>query len=292
MGFSKQQVWSLFIVIIMVGSILGIVGLSGQDNSNQSPPPTNQNPTPPTTVDYLAQNVEAKVIELFPTAILVASTSSFETPPVDSALLGLEGISTLANGQFITPAEGRTENYRAEIRLSSTKNISGVIAQANDLNLLSNVQIFPQALVAVPEKITFTNPELGLTKEYSFPRRQAPAVVDSGTFADDEVLVSIYSTFQGNTLVNVQAIENQNLTSQPAQYPVTSTFVISSLSNDFSIFLEESIEKQAALGQIKSSLEGDFNAALSMQEPQKMFVVYFEDANSFFGGDLKTFFEE
>src|SRR3989338_6892777 len=99
MGFTKSQVMSLFIAVVMVGSILGIISYTQPGSPGNVPPPQT---TPPTILAYSASGVSAKVLEVFPAAVLLAKTTDFSADAVESKIRATPGIVSISNGQFAT----------------------------------------------------------------------------------------------------------------------------------------------------------------------------------------------
>ncbi len=295
MAVSKKQLYSLIIIVIMVGSIAGFVSLSGNgsSNPNSNAPPLDPNTAPPTTIRYTAPNIEATVTMVFPTVVLIAKTNAFDVTTVNAELLGIEGVSSVTNSQFIG-AQQSGENFRADVRLSSSDGIEGAMQKMELLESLSQVSLYPQALVTVPQETHFVNTEADLTKDYNITDQSIQAIVDSGTRQGDKLTVTVSATFQGDLIVGYpQALIENNLASAPTFYSTEGSFKISSLGNDFRVVSSANLSEKQKLDSIRAALEGIdgvSDSTLQVSAASGTMAIFFKDANSFSAQDLNTFF--
>jgi len=290
MGFSRKQAWALFMAVLMVGSILGIVGLSGQnDQDNLSNVPPELPSASPTAVTYEA-SVPATVVELFPIAVLVAKSSDFELTTANEKLLAIPEVVTLTNSQFLDN-QPTSENYRAEIRFTSPEDIEIALEAINQIDAFSGVSMFPQALVSIPSIVEFQNTGLDIALEHSFDDPKSQAYVTVGTQKHDELLVSLNATFQGQELVNLLGFEEQNLTSSPQIYFLEESFPISSFENEFLVRTTSSLPERENLESVKTFLEENNNvdsSTIQVSQVSNSLNVSFSDPSSFFEQDLNT----
>ena len=294
MGLGRKQFWSIFLALIMVGSVLGYFSLSGQDNSPTVPPEGTVPSLPPeqaTTVSYDASGIQSKVLTVFPVAVLVGTTSEFETASVVSQVSALEGVVSVANAQFVEPQPGQAENFRADIRFSDTSKIPGAVQAITELSSFSSVQIFPQALITVPQKVEFKNAGLDLVQEYSFADPQTQAYILPGTMEGDELMISISAQFQGQQLAGMIAFEEQNLTSSPQLYSLQDSFTVSSLENDFFLRGTVPLSENGKLESVKAffGANPDYNASIQIAPASNALTIIFAEPSRVFPADLNVF---
>ena len=290
MHLTKNQLWSLVIAFIMVTSTVGFLISANNTPATQTPvnpDPQNQQTT---QVNYQASNIQAKVIQLFPTAVLVGTTDQNNVAIVKQELELIDGILSAENSQIVPVQAGRTENFRAELRLSSIDKIGEIISKLNTLENLSGAQMFVQALVSLPPNVTFTNPSLDLDQNYTFPNPQTQAYITTNSVIGDELIVSLSAVFQGQAIVEMIAFEESNLTNNPQFYFFDGAFTLSKLEEEFFVRSSLSITQSQKLDSAKTSLETQFsNSSLLVAPTSNDLRVNFTDSNSFFAQDLETF---
>ncbi|MCR4335334.1 MAG: hypothetical protein NUV57_02235 [archaeon] len=296
MGLTKNQLGAIFLAIVMFGSVLGL--FASQDNTNNSnniPPegyvpdvPINQTPT---TIAYEVPQIQATVIDLFPTVVLLAKSGDFELSETTSKILAIKEVVSVNNPQFFDDS-ARNENFRADLRIDSPEAIRTAFESINAIESLTNVQIFPQALVSIPETVEFRNEDLDLTQEYTFTEPQAQAYVTMDTLKGDDLIVSLNASFEGQNLVSLTAFELRNNSSSPQIYFTEDSFPIDSVENEFFVKASADYSKKAVLENAKTILEENNNAETSTIQVSPLSTsinVYFSDANSFFPEDLNFF---
>ncbi len=291
MGLTRNQVFSIFIAVVMVGSILGIIAYTPPDTSSQPNAPGPQQQA--TTVSYSAGGVQAKIEQLFPSAVLILKTSELDAGALEKKLLAIPGIAGVSNSQFVSLQGGAQENFRTELRLSSPDKISEVYSAILAIDSVSSAQLFSQALARVSGKVAFRNPDLDLEQDYSFPNNAVQAFVSSNTRKGDEVLLSIQATFAGQALSQAIAIEEKNLTAEPQIYLVNSSYKLDSFSGEYFVRATKPLSEQSILEGIKAELaEQDSNLAVKITPASSMMSVYFAEPEKIFRQDLNTFFSE
>jgi len=279
--------------IIMVGSIIGFVGLSGlSDASGNATPPEgvvpDNVPSQTTSVTMQAHSVQVTVEQIFPTAILVGETTAFNVSEINASLLKIDGVVS-ADTSF----NSNTGNsIITNLRLSDSSNGKAVLVAAQGIESLSNVQLFPRALIVLPEKTEFSNQDLGVTQDYRFPDHKAEAIVLLETMAGDLLNVSIEANFQNETIIGKPFIvEQNNLTASPAYYSVDDTFTISSVDNQFYLIADANLSQKATLEEIQASFESAFDESnLSIRDGSNVLIINFKNPETIFEGDLNTFF--
>ncbi len=272
----------------MLTSTVGFLNLS-TDNTQPNVPTPNDSTNQVTQVSYEASSVESKVIQLFPSGVFIAKADYDSVAEANAKLTSIDGVATVLTSQFVDPQPGRPENFRAELRFTDVSVIPGVIERLSAAEGFSGAQVFPQALISLPKDVEFSNPDLGLTQEYTFPNPQTQAFITSQTREGDDILVTLNATFRGQTLVNVLAVEQSNLTIAGNIYFTGGSYKISSLSNNFLVRTTVPFTKKNALDSIKSSIDSEFGSQILVQPVSSEIKFTFDDANSFFEEDLNTF---
>ena len=291
MQLTKQQFWSLIIAVLMIGSTAGIIGFSGSSPSGNGTAPTPELPAgeTPTTVTYDAGGISSKVLEVFPTVVVIASSNDFSVDEAASKLLALGDVITVNSAQFLSN-EASSENFRAELRLISQDKVRTLGEKIGAIDTFSSVQVFPQALVSLPEKVSFRNEGLDLDLEHSFGRPQTQAFISSSTQKGDDILLSIQANFQGQALLGMLSFEEQNLTSSPQLYFADQSFQISILANEFFVRSTSPLSMRAALDAVQSDLEApDSEAVVQVVPASNTMTVVFADTSSIEEQGLSTF---
>ena len=289
MKLTGGQLFSIFIVVIMVGSIVSVFTFG--DNQSQTPPST----VPPasdatTAVTYGAYGVAAEVVQVFPTAILIGTTDAENTNTVDNEIRKVTGITLVSNSQFLDSSIGTSSNFRTELRFSSIDKIQKAVDAIKNIPILSNVQILRQALVSVPPNIELNNSDIDLTQNYSFPKSQLQSFILEGTEVGDDLKITIQAQFKGQNIAGVLAFEEEE---QISAYRTVGIYKISSLEDEFfvrsSANLSDSQKLESAKGEILAA-SGDLNSDLKVVQASAATVIKFANPDNIFENDLNTFF--
>ncbi len=291
MGFSRNQVLAVIMAVVMFGSMF--VGLTF--NSPQQGPP---NPLPPqggspTSVPYEAPGVKGVVQQVFPSGALVATTTEFDVPSIESKLRGIPGVVSVSKTLYLEEqAKGEAASIRADIRLESPEKAGEAIEAIRLISSFPTADIFLQAVVSMPQEVEFKNSSLGLSQNYSFPEKQVPAFVSSSTMKGDEVIVRISASFTGKAASNVFAYEAQNLTSSPRIFAVDRDFTIASLDQNYLVSAKTVYSEQKKLEEARPLLEAlsDSSAELEIRPSSYALKVFFAEPSKVFPQDLNSFF--
>lgn len=285
MELTGGQLFAIFIAVIMLSSILAAVTFTGTGSQNTGPqaPPPNDNTT---VLSYEAAGVQAKVVQVFPTALILAKTPEFDAANIDAALRKIPGVLLVASSQFIGTGSD-TVNFRAEIRFSSAEKMTGAIPSIKSLAEFSYAEIYPQALAEVPESIEFRNADLGLTQEYSFPNRQLQAYISGATVKGDSIAITVQAKFTGQSLSEVIAFEEIE---QPSTHIAQGAFKVASLENDFFVRATSPLTQKAKLDAAKLAIEkaADSNSTIQIAQASQGTLVYFDGAQKILLEDLNT----
>ncbi len=288
---SKQQLWSLVILVVMVGSLFAAITYDSQGGSQQNPnvpvPPVQQNTT---RVSYTAKQVPVKVLQVFPTAILVGTTTEFNVANVDAELRKLPGIFGVSGSEFFEPPD-KTANFRTSVKFSSSEKMPEALRAIADANILSGYNLFPSALVSIPENIEFRNDDADLNYTYKPQNRQAQVIVTMDTRKGDSLEVTLNADFQGQRLAAMSGLIERNLDSAPKFSAVNNAFTISSLEDVFSLEGKSSKLDAPALGIVKGFFSGgtDYNSSLEVKDKTEETKLFFTEPEKVFEQDLNAF---
>ncbi|VVC00377.1 Uncharacterised protein [uncultured archaeon] len=263
MAFSKKQIFSLLVFVVMAGSMFVLLV---RDSSNPNPVPSVQpSQGPATNVSYSAKGVQAKVLQVFPNATLIGSTDALDVSEVDAKLGGVPGILAVSGSEFIE-TQGNVANFRTSVRFASLEKLQESLKQIKDTNAFKIFEVFPLALISVPKDIEFTNETAGLSQSYSPPGQQAQSVVTIDTQKGDQIEVTLNAGFQGQSITSLSGIIERNLTSSPQVFFVTDSFKVAGMENGFMVQGSAPASKRAGLEAAKAVLESsaDYNASLGV----------------------------
>ncbi|GEM_PF-7017798 len=292
MAMSKQQLWSIVVLVVMVGSLFAAITYDSKNQGGQSPgpsvPPAQQNTT---QISYAAKQVPAKVIQIFPTAILVGTTGAQNVSEVEAKLLKVPGITGVAGSEFFDPKD-HSANFRTSVRFSSPEKMKGALDAIDGGKILSNYSLFPTALVSIPKTIEFKNEDAGLTQSYSPASQQAQVVVTIDTRKGDALQVTLNAEFQGQRLVGMSGTIEQNLDSSPQFSTVDGTFKIAALEGTFSAEARSSLAKSEKLAAVISDFKAnpDYNSGLELVRKSQETKIFFSSADPSLAPDLNLFF--
>ena len=289
MEFSKKHMWSLFIVILMGGSILGVLATQGDDDSSN---PVSAPVQTPTVISYEANGVNAKIIQVFPSAVMLANSDDFDVGSIEAKLLKIEGIISVNNAMFVSSEQVSGGNFKADIKVSSPEKINEIVEKINDIDSVSGAVVYPTALVSIPEIISFVNSDLNLNIDYNFTKKQAQAIITPDSREGDELLVTLSALFEGKKLVQLKGFEENNLTTAVNIYFADDDFEIISNGEVFKIDSEVSLSNKSNIDSAKKFFEEieDFNSELRVLPFQNKLTILFEDFNSISKSDLNSFF--
>jgi len=290
---------SLFIIVVMVGSILGFAVLY-TGSRDESPSPTNE-PSPfdeGTILDMQSGAVKGKVIELLPKILFSAGTNEADIGEIDALLYSIEGIYRIDSRyrQNTEPSISGALIYIAEISFDDSSISAEELMDAikeNTEEVLFGAEAYKIVLVSIPKEIEFTEPDLNLTRTHVFDEALTQAYVTIDSMKGDEIEIIIRASFSGKALISSIAYLNENITASPEYIFLEKEVLIDSLKEElffsvemnYSSFLEEDELKERIL-----SLEGINEVELNTLLPKEFITIEVADVNaSDFTQDLNTF---
>ncbi len=235
MKFDPKTIFSLFISVLMIGSIVGFTAFYNFPNQEQNPDNGGEPVLSPTAINFVAENIEVKVDQMLPTMRIQAETSETDLTAIGTGYV-----------------------YVAEISFDNDLNLGVMLERLGEETSLEYLDGYTFALIELPSTIEMQseNSELGLFQTYKFSENISEALVGFDTMEGDQLTVSVTATFIGADATNIMAFEEANITAAPVEKSTIIEAEISSLEN--TIFFET--ELPYSLLDLLSSLEEEISA--------------------------------
>lgn len=204
MKWDKKTIASVILVVLFLGSILatGLVELLREKEEGG----VDQTPTEQKQELYFAES-DANVLELFPQLSIVAKPLDYDQEIIQQKFDEIEGIKNTTI-QFTQEDENNffvmiNANIDGEKKEEIEKNIL-------DINILKEIELYQSALLKVPYTITFTNDQ-NKEIEQAFVSEKIEGIIKNTTKKGDQLSIMIQGIFQGESMVYVRGVEQQNL---------------------------------------------------------------------------------
>ena len=204
MKWDKKTIASVILVVLFLGSILatGLVELLREKEEGD----VDQTPQEQKQELYFAES-DANVLELFPQLSIVAKPLDYDQEIIQQKFDEIEGIKNTTI-QFTQEDENNffvmiNANIDGEKKEEIEKNIL-------DIDILKEIELYQSALLKVPYTITFTNDQ-NKEIEQAFVSEKIEGIIKNTTKKGDQLSVMIQAIFQGESMVYVRGVEQQNL---------------------------------------------------------------------------------
>lgn len=204
MKWDKKTIASVILVVLFLGSILatGLVELLREKEEGG----VDQTPQEQKQELYFAES-DANVLELFPQLSIVAKPLDYDQEIIQQKFDEIEGIKNTTI-QFTQEDENNffvmiNANIDGEKKEEIEKNIL-------DINILKEIELYQSALLKVPYTITFTNDQ-NKEIEQAFVSEKIEGIIKNTTKKGDQLSIMIQGIFQGESMVYVRGVEQQNL---------------------------------------------------------------------------------
>ena len=204
MKWDKKTIASVILVVLFLGSILatGLVELLSEKEEGG----VDQTPQEQKQELYFAES-DANVLELFPQLSIVAKPLDYDQEIIQQKFDEIEGIKNTTI-QFTQEDENNffvmiNANIDGEKKEEIEKNIL-------DIDILKEIELYQSALLKVPYTITFTNDQ-NKEIEQAFVSEKIEGIIKNTTKKGDQLSVMIQAIFQGESMVYVRGVEQQNL---------------------------------------------------------------------------------
>lgn len=225
-----MRVGAGLIILLMLLSGAAVF-LASQTNTTNPDSPT---PDAPNLKTYIAQDVKGKITLILPSAIVGGNTTITDKSVLDEALGNLPGVKSIESRYTELATGGSELTYLANIQLSSIEDTDAFTEAMSAFTLLETPEVYFQASVSVPQKLVGVS-QSNESKDITLTQTTIQAIVSPQTQKDHEVSGAVSITYQGETLVSVYMLENQNLSLTPTPISLTDEYGISSLSDKYSI---------------------------------------------------------
>jgi hypothetical protein len=273
----------LFIIVIMIGSILGFGSYFTQNQPQQDTTPPDPNLPDSTAIQMNAEKVEVKVVEVVPKILFSAYTDEADIQKIDKKIALVEGIYKIDSKYRQVPNTtlGTSLVYAAEISFQKEKSVSEMVEKINNATegTLFQPFSFENVLASITYKtVKFSNTQ-GFDLNYEFEDPLILAYVVPGTTKGDKLLVNIDASFTGNTMINsvsAEAIPEPFLADLNSVIEEKLPIIIFGGYFDYSDFVEENALKEQIV-----SLDVVSDANVFSPKPEKYFLVSFEAETDF-----------
>lgn len=237
---NANQLMGIFVAVILLGSTAGFaLWFSGQDQDgappNDEPPPIEN----PTLLSFSAEDIEAEVIELFASAIISSPTQEAEIAKIDAELTSIEEIRSVRSHyrQLQSPELSSSLVYMADITFVPGTDVEQLVDKISEATTyLDDVTAGIYGLVAVPNNIVLENPDLNLMKNYTFEDPLIQAYLSIQTQKQDKIMLGINITFSGEAIMELVAIEIENITAAPQSAFLTQELELTELTKEASLY--------------------------------------------------------
>jgi hypothetical protein len=256
----KNSVIVWFIVIVMVGSILGFASFFSKppETTVPQPQPSVENPT---SIKMSAEDVNGTVFEVLPFLHLVAQTNESDIMKLNKKVGEVKGIYRV-NGRYSfsdSPEFASSLLYVADISFDDSRTNPLELAEAiqektaEDLNV---VGVYGTALVLVPENLHFENKDLNMSLDYTLKEGLIQSIVSASTRKDDQIVLLIEASFAGNELVggSLNGFETKNLETEPKSLFLEKELEIDSLEKHLFVSAEAFFSEFVSFNELKEDL--------------------------------------
>lgn len=276
MKADKKTLFSIFIVLLFVGSLFAIMTYGGGRNTN---PNTDINGIPDTNtepVNYQAQ-FDANISEIFPQMIVAGRPIEYDQAGIENSLLELQGIKNKTLS-FRQAADGNI-NLIITISYMPDKK-EEIISQISQMAIIEEpIEFYQQALLDIPEDVNFTN-DSNQTVSYYFGETPMEGVVNIESLKGDSINVACYASFSGNELISATGIETYNNSSSPQMLVSSGDFNVVGYEPQISLQAETMLIGSKDKNDLEAEIKKDYNdTEFSYNISQNLIYNISEDKN-------------
>lgn len=298
LNFSGTQIFALFLIVVMIGSI-GVLLVYSVTNNPDSGPDTPDTPIGTDSESQLSYTAEssATVVQSLPQVIAAAPTSQTDIQKIESQVVAIPGIllqnfksyykTDPQSGQLVYIAEFSFDNKQTTLA-AVQEAVSGISDFSGPVDLMAT------ALVSVPKTIRFHNPDFDLNRDFSLPDPLISSYVSPQTMVNDEITVNISAVFTGNKLDQIVAYESSNpqtaaLTREAVRlHPIRELKPILFVSAD--VNYSTAFEPDAAQAKLLSLT--DLNSVQTKYQPLGDPLVHFYSDSNQLAADVNAIFSD
>ena len=203
---------ALAIIALMLLSGAAVYLASSSQDNTTTDPSTTPDTTP--TRSLVSNELEAKVKELFPAAVIISQSRETDKTKLDESIGKLAGVRGVQSQFTNLDFNSGNVSYLAQISLTSDANKILFIDQLFETGLLSSPEIYFQALIETPLEVQAAT-EDGKTEKVLLPSNQILGYVSAYTQINDTVSGALQIVMQGTQVRNAFLFESQNITQSP-----------------------------------------------------------------------------
>ncbi|MDP2666822.1 MAG: hypothetical protein Q8P05_04985 [Candidatus Diapherotrites archaeon] len=200
-------------VIILLMLLSGVAVFIG----SQQVAPGDDNPIARGTTVYIAEEVEAVVLQTFPSMIVAGQTSEPDKTQLDAPLQVIPGVVSLTSQYTQSNPTTGEWTYRADIVLTADADKQAIVSAVQGLGLFNTPEIYFQALVRVPTSLDTVDLE-GNPRSLTLPSAQIEGLVSPFSQVGDNIAGGIIIFFQDGSFFGATMVESQNITRAPQPF--------------------------------------------------------------------------
>lgn len=242
---NKNAIWSIVLVLLILGSIIGAsIGSRNRDNLTPETPINR----PDIPIDFYTAEVKASVLENPENnLIMIAESQEFDALKIEQDFLKIKGIKQI-NTEFKKQDEKIILVARMLIEGKETKKIMQEISEINYLSS-ENKEFYRQGSISLKESVLFQNPDENKELNYDFVDYRVDSILWETTQKDDEIEGVLQAYFQEEAIVEIFFLETNNITNSP-----------------YLIFDNISLEQPEWVEEYRVSTEGNYDKYVSEQK--------------------------
>jgi len=269
MKIDKKTAFSVFIVLLFVGSMFAIMTYGSRDNTsiNQKiPEDLNLDPTP-----YKAE-FDSKVMEIFPQLIIAGKPVDYDKGVIETKLLDVSGIKNKKVG--FNQLEDGNISVIIHINIDINKK-EQIIEDIKNLEIIQEpLEIYQSALLTTTKDINFTS-DTNEIIEYTFGAAPFEGIVNYNTSKGDDLSVVCYASFRGKQLISATGIEVKNQSNAGQWLFSTGDFNIISFEPKIYLSTDINSDDNEAINVIKNNIK-DYNFE-TIIDSEKLAIVFNEE---------------
>ena len=230
MKITTAQILSIFIIVIMLASVIGVsfIGWGSQDKDTL---PTVDYKEPEIKESYYA-DVNGTIKERTSEILLIADTNELDITKLDN---GIRNISTVS---YIIVSNYNTDNnkisYVANLKLKDKNYDLNFIESLN--NIFETYQLYPTQILSFTNPVHLISKDSNKILDYDFGYTELKIVTESSTEELDSITAKFEIVMQKNIPAQIFAYEFYNFSAQPVLFSVEKEADIFDLSLETNIY--------------------------------------------------------
>jgi hypothetical protein len=282
MKLTKEAILSIVIAILFIGSIFGFAIGSRPDDINTNNNINNNQTDSNLSEEVYYTTIDSNVLSIYPQIIFTAQTTNFELSNIQDTFRNIQGIKD--------PKLNFSQDQNKNIILTGRFIIeetekTNIINKIQDLNFLSEVNIYQYGLVSLPkETIKLTKENNTTTKEYEFTTQKIEGILGINTQKDDQISAQLQVVFKGEVPTRFLVFEYQNLSETPQMIEDKINLSVKKWIEEYLFISKNEMTKNITKEQIENILS-DFNSNIEIYTDGTLKLdgnkIMIEDANTY-----------